>query len=315
METAGELIYGCMGLGGPWDATEYGAAEIDGAAAAIGAARRIGITVFDHADIYGGGKSEAVFGDVLARNEGLRGQIRIQTKCGIRLGEGGLDAYYDLSREAILERTAASLARLRTDYVDLLILHRPDPLMDPGEVAAALTFLHAEGMIGGVGVSNMSGAQIALLQDRLELPIEANQLEMSLRQRAWLESGVLINHPEAAQYPFPHGTLEHCRRHGVGLQAWGALGQGVYSGAPGEATDAERATAELVAALAGQKGTTPEAIVLGWLMRHPAGISPVIGSTNPDRIAACADAPEQARLMATTEWYSLYLSARGGPIP
>ena len=115
---AQELIYGCMGLGGSWSAEPYSAADVDQAAAAVDAALDAGITLFDHADIYRNGKAEAVFGEVLARTPGLRDRIRLQTKCGIRLGEQGLGTFYDLSRDAILERTNESLARLRTDYVE-----------------------------------------------------------------------------------------------------------------------------------------------------------------------------------------------------
>jgi len=304
-----------MGLGGSWSAEPYTSADVDQAAAAVEAAREAGITLFDHADIYRSGKAEAVFGEVLARTPGLRERIRLQTKCGIRLGENGLDAYYDLSGEAILERVNGSLARLKTDYVDVLMLHRPDPLLDPAEVAAAVGRLMAEGKVRAVGVSNMSAAQIELLQDRLEAPVVANQLEMSLAARAWLESTVLVNHTDGTDYSFPHGTVEHCVRRGIGLQAYGALAQGRYTGAAGGGDAAARETADLVAAMAAEKGTTGEALVLGWLMKHPAGISPVIGSANPERIRACAGAADVAAAMTRPEWYRLWITARGSNIP
>jgi predicted oxidoreductase len=305
-----------MGLGGPWDATSYGAAEIEQAAAVIEAAQGIGIKLFDHADIYRNGKSEAVFGEVLARSQGLREKIQLQTKCGIRLGERGLDTHYDLSREAILERVNESLKRLQTDYVDILLLHRPDPLMDPREVADAVGQLMSEGKVRQLGVSNMSGAQIAFLQEELETPIVANQLEMSLLRRDWLESTVLVNHSEGLGYSFPHGTMELCMAEGIELQAYGSLAQGRYTGAPSEEmSPAEAATASMVEQLAGEKDTTPEAVLLGWLMKHPAGISPVVGTTNPARIAACADAARIADSMSRAEWYGLWVTARGNNIP
>ncbi|MCR1162736.1 aldo/keto reductase [Paenarthrobacter sp. UW852] len=305
-----------MGLGGSWDGTSYGAAEIDQAAAVIDAARGIGVELFDHADIYRSGKSEAVFGEVLARSQGLRENIQLQTKCGIRLGERGLDTHYDLSREAILERVNGSLKRLQTDYVDLLLLHRPDPLMDPHEVAAAVGQLMAEGKVRQLGVSNMSGAQIAFLQDELETPIVANQLEMSLLRRDWVESTVLVNHPEGRGYSFPHGTVEYCVANGVELQAYGSLAQGRFTGAQSaELSPAESATADKLAQLAAGKNTTPESVLLGWLMKHPAGISPVVGTTNPARIRACADAASVAAGMSRAEWYGLWISARGSNIP
>ncbi|KUM36685.1 aldo/keto reductase [Arthrobacter sp. EpRS71] len=312
----GRLVYGCMGLGGPWDGTSYGAAEIDQAAAVIDAAQNVGIELFDHADIYRSGKSEAVFGEVLARSQGLREKIQLQSKCGIRLGERGLDTHYDLSREAILERVNQSLKRLQTDYLDVLLLHRPDPLMDPREVADAVGQLMSEGKVRQLGVSNMSAAQIEYLQHQLEAPIVANQLEMSLLRRDWLESTVLVNHAEGLEYSFPHGTLEHCMAKGIELQAYGSLAQGRYTGArSADLSPAESATAGMLEKLAGEKGTTPESVLLGWLMKHPAKISPVIGTTNGKRIKACADAASVAAAMSRAEWYGLWVAARGSNIP
>ena len=311
-----ELIYGCMGLGGSWSDEPHETKHVDQAAAAVQAAMDAGITLFDHADIYRSGKSEAVFGEVLAATPGLRERIRLQTKCGIRLNERGLQTHYDLSREAILERVNGSLERLRTDFVDILLLHRPDPLADPVEVASAVGQLMAEGKVRQLGVSNMSAAQIEALQDRLETPVVANQLEMSLLKRAWLESQVLVNHAEHLDYSFPHGTLEYCARNNITLQAYGSLARGTYTGAELESpTSAEAATTELVAELAGEYGTSGEAVLLGWLMKHPAGIAPVIGTANPDRIRACRDAERVAGAMTRAQWYRLWVTARGSNIP
>jgi predicted oxidoreductase len=311
-----ELIYGCMGLGGSWSDEPHGASHVDEAAAAVGAALAAGITLFDHADIYRSGKSEAVFGEVLASDAGLRDRIRLQTKCGIRLNERGLATHYDLSRDAILERVGGSLKRLQTEYVDVLLLHRPDPLTDLGEVAAAVGQLLAEGKVRQVGVSNMSGVQIRALQDRLDVPVVANQLEMSLLKRAWLESQVLVNHPDSLDYSFPHGTLEYCAGNGVTLQAYGALARGLYTGAAAEdPTSAETSTAVLTRELAGTYATTGESVLLGWLMKHPTGIAPVIGTVNPARIAACADAARVAQAMTRADWYGLWIAARGTNLP
>lgn len=316
----GRLIYGCMGLGGHWDAPDYRAADIDQAAAAIEAAEGIGVTLFDHADIYRGGKSESVFGEVMSRTPGLRERIKLQTKCGIRLGNSGVEGHYDLSRDAILERVNGSLDRLKTEYVDVLLLHRPDPLLDPREVAAAVGQLMAEGKVRQLGVSNMSAPQIGYLQDTLETPIIANQLEMSLLKRDWLESTVLVNHPDGAGSDFPHGTLEHCMRNGIELQAYGSLARGLYTGARADEESIgepspEAATAELLDALAREHSTTPEAVLLGWLMKHPARISPVIGSTRPERITACGDAARVAGSLSRQQWYGLWTAARGRAVP
>ncbi|MEU9254610.1 aldo/keto reductase [Streptomyces sp. NPDC048270] len=307
------VLYGCMGLGGSWEPGPYGPADIDAAEAAIEAALDSGITAFDHADIYRGGKSEAVFGEVLARTPGLRERITLQTKCGIRPGGKDRPGLYDLRGPAIVGRVEESLARLRTDVLDVLLLHRPDPLADPDEIASALMSLHRQGLVRHFGVSNMGAAQIASLQARLDVPLVANQLEMSLHSRDWVEAGVLLNTPDSARNGFPFGTLEHCRDHGIRLQAWGALAQGRFTGR--QQTDAERATADLLAELARRKGTTPESVLLWWVRRHPAGIAPVIGTARPERIRACRDAAVREPDLTHEEWYELWVTARGVPLP
>ncbi|MFI2617255.1 aldo/keto reductase family oxidoreductase [Streptomyces sp. NPDC018584] len=305
----GRPLYGCMGLGGTWDDGPYAAADIAHAEAAVEAALDIGITEFDHADIYRRGKAEAVFGEVLARAPGLRERIVLQTKCGIRQADGALPGMYDLRGKSIVRRVEESLTRLRTDVLDVLLLHRPDPLTGPEEIAEALTSLHAQGLVRRFGVSNMSAAQIELLRSHLDVPLVADQLEMSLARRDWVESGVLVNTEAATGNGFPHGTVEYCHARGIRLQAWGALAQGRYTG--GQDTP----TARLVTALAECKGTTPETILLWWLQRHPARIAPVIGTSRPERIRACRDAVRRAPGLTHEEWYDLWVTARGGPLP
>ncbi|MEU9012691.1 aldo/keto reductase [Streptomyces sp. NPDC048479] len=311
--SGGRLLYGCMGLGGSWDTEPYGAPEIADAEAAIEAALDCGISTFDHADIYRHGKAEAVFGEVLSRTPGLRERIVVQTKCGIRLADGERPGIYDLRGQSIARRVEESLARLRTDVIDVLLLHRPDPLADADEIAEALTSLHRQGLVRRFGVSNMGAVQMAPLQARLDVPLVANQLEMSLQRRDWLEAGVLVNTPEAAAIGFPFGTVEFCQANRISLQAWGALAQGRFTGR--QQTPDEYATAQLITSLADKKGTTPETILLWWLQRHPAGIVPVIGSARPERIRACRDAAQQEPDLTREEWYELWLTARGAPLP
>lgn len=306
---AGQPLYGCMGLGGTWDTAPYTAADIAHAEAAVEAALAIGITAFDHADIYRKGKAEAVFGELLARAPELRDRIVLQTKCGIRQAEGDLPGMYDLRGPSIVRRVEESLGRLRTDVIDVLLLHRPDPLTGPEEIARALTSLRDQGLVRHFGVSNMSAAQIAALREHLEFPLVANQLEMSLSSRDWVEAGVLVNTPATAENGFPLGTIEYCRAHDVQLQAWGALAQGRYTGV----TDSP--AARLVSALAERKRTTPETILLWWLQRHPARIAPVIGTSRPERILACRDAVTREPELTHEEWYELWVTARGGPLP
>ncbi|MGI5404756.1 aldo/keto reductase [Streptomyces sp. CA-135486] len=307
------LLYGCMGLGGSWDTQPHRAADINDAEAAIKAALDSGITAFDHADIYRHGKAEAVFGEVLARTPGLRERITVQTKCGIRLADGDRPGIYDLRGQSIIQRVEESLTRLRTDVIDVLLLHRPDPLTGAEEIAQALTSLHRQGTVRRFGVSNMSAAQIAHLQAAVDVPLVANQLEMSLQRRDWLEAGVLVNTSEGATNSFPLGTMEHCMANGIQLQAWGSLAQGRFTGRQETAT--EHATAQLVTALAKKKDTTAETIVLWWLQRHPVRIAPVIGSARPERIHACRDAALREPDLTHEEWYELWLTARGTALP
>ncbi|MFF3017704.1 aldo/keto reductase family oxidoreductase [Streptomyces sp. NPDC057939] len=307
------VLYGCMGLGGSWGPEPYEPSDIDAAEAAVSAALDSGITVFDHADIYRHGKAEAVFGEVLARTPGLRERVTLQTKCGIRLADDDGPGRYDLRGDSITRRVEESLIRLRTDVIDVLLLHRPDPLADPEEIARALTSLHRQGLVRAFGVSNMGAAQIAGLQARLDVPLVANQLEMSLHSRDWVEAGVLLNTGGATANGFPFGTLEHCLDHGIRLQAWGALAQGRFTGR--QETPAERATADLLTDLARRKGTTPETVLLWWLMRHPARIAPVVGSARPERIRACRDAALREPDLTHEEWYELWTTARGVPLP
>ncbi|WP_417234267.1 aldo/keto reductase [Arthrobacter sp.] len=312
------LLFGCMGLGGGWDRGPIEGADVAAAHAAVDAALEAGITVFDHADIYRHGKAEAVFGRVLADRPGLAGQLHLQTKCGIVLGTADAPGRYDSSARTIAARVQDSLARLGVERIDTLLIHRPDPLTPPEEIAATFAALHAAGTVGRFGVSNHSGAQMARLQSVLDEPLAVNQLQMSLGHRGWLESAVAVNvaEPGIDASSFPHGTLEYCAAHDVQLQAWGSMDRGRYTSVGDPAAPAaDREAAALVARLAGELHTTPEAIVLGWLMRHPAGIRPVIGTTNPARIAACADAGAVAARMDPDDWYALWIAARGQPLP
>lgn len=305
--------YGCMGLGGDWGEPGYTAADVRQAEEAVAAALDAGITAFDHADIYRNGKSEGVFGEVLAADPGLRGRILVQTKCGIHLPGSDRIGFYDFRPEHIRASLADSLERLRTDHTDVFLLHRPDPLADWDAIADTLHDLHRQGLVRAVGVSNMAAPQIAALQARLELPVVANQLELSLARRDFVEAGVLVNQSVGAGTDFPLGTLEYCVANGVQVQAWGSLAQGRFTGRQ-ESAD-EVATAALVTELAHAKGTTAETIVLWWLRRHPARIAPVIGTTSPDRIRACRDVAVREPDLSHEEWYRLWVAARGDRLP
>ncbi|MBP1156715.1 MULTISPECIES: aldo/keto reductase [unclassified Paenibacillus] len=312
---ASRLVLGCMGFGGGWNRNPVTADDLKQAHAAVETALSSGITMFDHADIYAYGKAEQVFGQVLRERPELRKQIVLQSKCGIRFDEGpGRPARYDFSEEYILSSVDGILSRLGVDSLDILLLHRPDPLMEPEEVAGAFEMLKQAGKVKGFGVSNMSSMQIRFLQSYLDAPLLVNQLELNLAKLDWIEAGVLVNQKEGAAASFPEGTLEFCQMEHIQIQAWSPLAKGMFTGREQEdRPESVRQTAALVHELAEQKGAAPEAIVLAWLMRHPAGIQPVVGTIRPERIQASAEALRVS--MTRDEWYSLYVSSRGRKMP
>ena len=306
------LVYGCMGIGGDWDTTALDAGDLRTAEAALEAALAAGIDCYDHADIYKHGKAEQVFGDILKRRPELREQVFLQSKGGIRFADGDTPGRYDFSRDWIIACVEGSLRRLNTDYLDLWLLHRPDPLMRPEEVALAVDQLRAAGKVRYFGVSNMHQHQMEYLQQHLDIPLAANQLEMGLHHLDWLEGDILFNQP-GGRGTAP-GAVDYCRSRGIQLQAWASLAGGLYSGRDTAAEpEAVQHTAALVAQLAQRKNASREAIVLAWLLRHPARIQPVIGTTSPGRIRACAEGMDVE--LSREEWYALYVAARGAPLP
>ena len=311
---ANRLLFGCMGLGGGWNRNPISADDMRTAHAAIDAALEAGIDRFDHADIYTFGKAEETFGRVLRERPALRERVRLQSKCGIRFADAAGPKRYDLSAEWIRASVDGSLARLGVERIELLLLHRPDPLMEPEEIAAAFDALRAQGKVARLGVSNMHAGQMQALERSLPEQLAALQIELSLTALGWLEEGVLAGQAAGAGVGFTAGTLEHCRARGIEVQAWGALCQGRLSGRPLDgAPESVRAAAACVADLAARHGTSREAVVLGFLLAHPARVHPVIGTTDPERIAACA-AANTLRLQRE-DWYRLYEAARGGELP
>ncbi len=314
---ASTLALGCMGFGGQdwFDKGPVTAAEVKQGEAAVDAALSVGINMFDHANIYKSGKAEKVFGEYLKAHKDMRDRMIIQSKCGIVFPDDNVDyTRFNFSKENILRTVDGSLERLRTDYLDILLLHRPDPLMDPEEVADAFNVLHNMGKVRWFGVSNMSAAQMRLLQKSLDQPIVANQLELSLYKNSFVNTVVNINQENIKSDVFPEGTLEYCRLEDVQIQSWGPLARGRFSGANIENESAiVKATADKVAQYAKEKGTSREAIVVAWLLKHPAHIQPIIGTTDPDRIKACDEGTRTE--LTRDEWYSLFISARGQKMP
>lgn len=317
------LAYGCMKIGGSWDHAPLTEEIQRGAEAVVGAALEAGINFFDHADIYTCGKSETVFGRILQNTLGLRDRIVLQSKVGIRFPNdaylSGEPARYDFSRAHIIRSTEAILQRLQTDRLDLLLLHRPDPLCDPADVAAAFDELHTAGKVRYFGVSNHTPAQLELLRHYVRQPLVVNQLEFSLAQPALLVEGLSANQAGAgAVSGLATGLLDYCRLHNIAVQAWSPIGGGrllraAASPAPGVAPDPLAAAAKLIAELAIAKNTTAEAVLLAWILRHPAGIQPIIGTTRADRVRASVPADDIE--LSREEWYALLAAARGKNVP
>jgi len=314
LPNASQLVYGCMGLGGHWTQDPLTKDDFSLAHQVVEQVLSDNINVFDHADIYQFGKAEQVFGQVLKDNPALREQMIIQSKCGIRFQDDNGPKRYDLSATWITESTNNILSRLNTDYVDVLVLHRPDPLMDADEIATALTALKASGKVKYFGLSNMHASQAAYLAQAIEQPLIINQLELSLTNVHWLEEGVYAGNPDGAHVNFTSGTLEYARANTMQVQAWGSLSQGLFSGrdVSGE-SPAIQQTAQYIKSLSEKYASSLESIVLAWLLRHPANIQPVIGSTNVERISACTQA--LSITLSREEWYQIYTLSRGAELP
>ncbi|QGQ97587.1 aldo/keto reductase [Paenibacillus psychroresistens] len=311
---ASQLVLGFMAHGGGWNDNPVTLSELKRAHDAVETALSVGINMFDHADIYSKGKAELLFGQVLKERPEIRDKIIIQSKCGIRAAEGPIPSRFDFSKDHIIASADGILNRLGLEKLDILLLHRPDPLIEPEEVAEAFRQLKATGKVDRFGVSNMSAGQMKLLEAYLDEPLVANQLELNLLKLDWLEAGIYMNHSEGKDYSFPDGTIEHCRLLNVQLQAYSPLARGLFSGGDrSNASAAVQETAALVARMAEEKDTTKEAIVLSFLLRHPAHIQPVIGTADPDRIRACSEAMKVN--LSHGEWYQLYVTSRGRGMP
>ena len=311
---ASRIIYGAMGLGGGWNNNPVSQNDIQQANDVIDTCLAQGINTFDHADIYTLGKAEQAFGEVIKQRPDLKDQLIIQSKCGIRFEDEHGPKRYDFSKQWIAQSVENILTRLNIEQLDILLLHRPDPLADMDEIAEVISQLKHQGKIKHLGVSNMNHAQINLLQQATSQQVICNQLELSLQHHAWLEETVTSGCSGQVPVNFASNTIEYCRLNNIQIQSWGSLAQGLFSGRDIQNQPANiHATAELVSALAAEYQVAKEAIVLAWLMKHPANIQPVIGTTNSERIIACAQANSIS--LSREHWYALYVSARGHELP
>ena len=286
------LVYGCMRIAG-----DHSEGDRNKGKQAIEAALEDGYNHFDHADIYGGGECESLFSEVLAANSGLREKIIITSKCGIRFSDQpqkGNPQRYDFSKQHILSSVDGSLSRLRVDYLDLLLLHRPDYLFCANEVSDAFQKLHEAGKVRHFGVSNFRPSQVRLLQSVCPYPLLVNQLEINIHNIG----------------PLLDGTLDQCQEKDITPLAWCPLGGVAYPawGNTFSPADEERIRVEL-SAQSDKYSAKPWQIMLAWLLKHPSGILPIIGSTTPARISAATDALNIG--YSREDWYRL-LEARNG---
>lgn len=267
----------------------------------ISTALECGITHFDHADIYGGGRSEEIFGEYLKEHPSLRDDIKIQTKCAIKKGA------YDFSKEHILSSVDVSLKRLNIDYVDTLLLHRPDTLMEPEEVAEAFDILFDAGKVRSFGVSNHNLYQIELLKTEVKYPIIANQLQFSLAECGMVTSGLNVNMKNNESVMHDGGLLEYCRIKNITIQTWSPFQAGFFEGTfLGDKKRYPELNKKLTE-MARKYDATPMSIAAAWILRHPAKMQLISGSMNPDRIKEVCHGADIT--LTREDWYELYLSA------
>ncbi|PRO64802.1 aldo/keto reductase [Alkalicoccus urumqiensis] len=292
----GEIALGCMRM------NQLNAAEAE---KVIRTSMEAGITLFDHADIYGKGESEEIFGKAVDLNGPDRQHMIIQSKCGIRGG------FFDFSKEHIVRSVEESLKRLGTDYMDILLLHRPDALMEPEETAEAFHQLRREGKVTHFGVSNQHPGQVELLEDAFDEKLHVNQLQLSLMHTPMIDAGFNVNMRNDAAVNRDGGLLEYTRKRGMTLQAWSPLQHGMIEG-PFLNNDQFPEVNKALDSFAEKKGVTNTAAALAWILRLPLSVQPVIGSMNTERIAGAAEASNVK--MTREEWYELYRAA-GNDLP
>ncbi len=268
-----------------------------------------GINFYDHADIYGKGECESLFAKALSHTDISREKLILQSKCGIRKGATG---YYDFSKDHILTSVDGILKRLNTDYLDILLLHRPDPLMEPDEVAAAFHQLHTSGKVRHFGVSNHTPHQIQLLQRSVEQKLIVNQVQFGVAHTPLIDSSMSLNMKTDEAVNRDAGTLDYCRLNDITLQAWSPYQNGFFAGTfIGNKKDFPELNSVLER-LAEAYQVTPTAIATAWITRHPANIQVIVGSTKPSRVKeACAGSSIP---LTREEWTELYAAA-GNLIP
>jgi predicted oxidoreductase len=322
------IAYGCGMVDIDWHSADFTARV----KRVVNTAYDNGITFFDLGDVYGGGKSEAAFGEVLKQSLGLRDKIVIQSKCGLHFGNESRqrprDLRVDSNREHvvrslhvdssckhIINSAESSLRRMGTDQLDILLLHLPDALVEPEEVAQAFDELHRSGKVRHFGVSNHTVPRIELLKKYVRQPLVANQIQLGLAH-SYAIWDFLQQDRRDSESPLDiqtfAGLIDYCRLHQIQVQAYSPLKGDVHRASnllksPADAAPENRRVAQELASLAKDKNTSLSAIALAWLLRHPAGIVPIIGTANPEHVIENCAADNI--VLSREEWYALYFSA------
>jgi len=290
------IAVGCMRLAGH---------DAAGAERFVKTAVESGAYFFDHADIYGGGRCEEIFGEAIGMNPAVREKIILQSKCGIYNGT------YDFSKEHILSSVDGSLRRLKTDYLDVLLLHRPDALMEPEEVAEAFDILYDGGKVLNFGVSNQNPGHIRLLSKYIKQPISVNQLQFGIAHASLVSEGTNVNTPNDFSTVKDGGVLDFCRLNDITIQPWSPMQYGFIEGT----FINNPKFAELnkkIDEIAERYGVSNTTIAIAWILRHPARMQPVTGTMRTERLL---DSIKAADIEITRgEWYEIYRAA-GYPLP
>lgn len=296
-QKASNIIMGCMRI------SSLSVSELE---ALIRSNMELGINFFDHADIYGKGQCETLFGQAVDLHSSLRDSMIIQTKCGIRPG------YFDFSKEHILKSVDQSLQRLNTDYLDVLLLHRPDTLMKPEEVAEAFTELYQSGKVRAFGVSNQNSLQMELLQKYCPFQLSLNQLQFGLGHTPLVDAGLAANMMIDQSTHRTGEFLEYARLHDITIQAWSPFQYGYFDGLIFNNQERYQKLNDCIQKLSEKYQVSNTAIATAWITRHPANIQVIAGSTKSSRMKDVVDGSDLP--LTRQEWYMLYTSA-GNMLP
>ncbi len=293
-QNASRIILGCMRMP---------ALSVDEAAKMISSAAELGVNFFDHATCYGNGEAEKRFGDAFPLTGLKREDVIIQSKCGLYFDT----QEFDWSRDRILKSADESLSRLNVEYLDVLLLHRPDLIFDPEEVAEAFDKLYSQGKVKHFGVSNVTPGQLELLKKYVKQPLVFNQLQFSLDQSQLIDAGLYLNNLTTDRSTDrDNGILDYCRLNDITIQAWSPLQIGMFQGCFVDHPDYKELN-DVLAEIGAKYGVAKTAVAIAWILRHPAKMQAIAGTMNPEHLKDICDACKVD--LTHKEWYDLYLAS------